>query len=130
MVELASNTAEALAADDAPTITLPLTVALEKVPVIFEAATSVTFAFVIAPSAIEAVATAPVAIFEVVIAPGVMINSPVGERTASAEIDTAVGRFDVLPKIIAPEARFSSLARVTLELAILAVVTALSPLYR
>jgi hypothetical protein len=72
VVELASNTAEALAADDAPTITFPLTVALVKVPVIFVAATSVTFALVIAPSAIEAVATAPVAILEVVIAPSVM----------------------------------------------------------
>jgi hypothetical protein len=59
VVELASNTAEEEAADDAPTITFPLTVALVKVPVIFEAATSVTFAFVIAPSAIEAVVIAP-----------------------------------------------------------------------
>jgi hypothetical protein len=32
VVEFASNTAEALEADDAPTITLPLTVALVKVP--------------------------------------------------------------------------------------------------
>ena len=32
MVELASNTAEAVAAEDAPTITFPLTVAFDKIP--------------------------------------------------------------------------------------------------
>ncbi len=55
VVELASNTDEALAAEDAPTITFPLTVALVKVPTVVRLE-FVTVAFNVFPVSVPAAA--------------------------------------------------------------------------
>ena len=55
VVELASNTAEALAAEDAPTITFPFTVALVKVPTVVRLE-FVTVAFNVFPVSVPAAA--------------------------------------------------------------------------
>ena len=56
VVELASNTAEALAADDAPTITFPFTVALANVPTLVKPELT-TFEASVVPVNVPAAAT-------------------------------------------------------------------------
>ena len=64
VVELASNTAEELTADDAPTITFPLTVALDKIPTLVKFSKVVNVVLLVAvifPAVIAVVASVAVA---------------------------------------------------------------------
>ena len=71
VVELASNTAEELASDDAPTITFPLTVALDKIPTLVKFSKVVNVVLLVAvifPAVIAVVASIAVAAFPVILA--------------------------------------------------------------
>ncbi len=100
MVEFASNTAEALAADDAPTITLPLTVALVKVPTLVKLDKVVKVVLlvpVIFPAVVAVVALVAVAAFPVILPTIGLVTVKFAKVPTLVKLEPVIVDFKVVP---------------------------------